>query len=294
MILLAGTLPAPGGWAAGAKSSILYGQVVLKTGEVLEADVALELEDSYIIRGASGLRVLPKKAVESVAARAKSTNGDKISPFNPGKANPPIPPQKKELWPGGPKNPEAGNAPKTPDLPKDDISIKVVADEILDQSRSSGRVPVLKISLAGTIDGKVLDPTDPFTISRLTFFLEEDSRPRFSVIHPPVPVSGSEPAKKDKADPKAEYLVTLSTKTSMTIQTFFGTELLKKFESKVLFQLVRASDKKMVVEVSAVEDEGGDPARRQEVCRKVYERAVETVLKRLRTLKTFGGSSTGS
>ena len=60
------------------------------------------------------------------------------------------------------------------------------------------------------------------------------------------------------------------------------------------FQQVAQEPLPVVVEINTVEDKGGDPERRQEACKAVYESAVEALVRHLKSLKPFGGSSTGS
>jgi len=276
--------------AAEAKK-IQYGKVILKTGQVLEADVALEIGENYILRDSDGLRILSKSVVENVVPASAESSGD------PGLKSLSKSKNQGRLWPGGPKKttdsggPKKAPEPRNPAAPSARDSVNVQPDDRLDAARSSGKVPVMKISLGGTINGKPLEPTDAFALSRLTYFFEEQSRPRFQVIQPP----GEESGKKEASSPPpADYLARFTTETAMKQLTFYGTEVLKKFESKVQLQVIRASDKKVVVEIIRSDDIGGDPERRQESCRQIYEQAVEALVMQLKTLKPFGGSSTGS
>ncbi len=281
-----------------AHAKVSFGKVTLKSGEVIEADVAREVGDSVILRTPDGLRVVPKALIESNVAGAEIDDPPakaSVKPVAPkageGKAAADPKAAPKDAGKASPKDARDGAdaAPKAPST-----RVAVLPDKRLDEARAAGAQPVLEIALGGTINGQPVNAADAFAIPRLTFFFTGESQPRFDVPPPPAVEKGKvKPAAKTGAKP-AEYQARISGETSMLELTFYGTPLMKTFRSQVRFELVRLADKKVIVQVETSEDEGGDPGNREEGCRLAWRRAIESLVRKLKEIRTFGGSSSGS
>ena len=286
------------------------GRIILKSGELIVGDVAKTLPESTIIRTTHGLRSVPRGMVERVEAGVE-TEVPPRSARTPSEAPSSLRTTQKgkpEVLEGGtalpPLVPPRGDAALPPLVPpRGDVAkgagplwMKSEPDRRLDEARSGGAPPVLEMALRGSIDGKPLDPADAFTVSRLTFFFQEVSRPRFSVL-PPLPATGrggkpgTKPAGKNPAagGPAPEYRAELVANVQAEDLTFFGTQVLRTFRAKVGLRLVRLADKKVVDGLEVVEDEAGDAPDREELCRRAYNRGVEALVKELKKLRTFGG-----
>jgi hypothetical protein len=261
-----------------ARADFAPGRITLKSGEVMEGDVLKTVGEVIIVLTEKGLRTLPRGSVE------KAEPGVEIA-RKPSK--PPPEPGKKKKPPRQPAS--AGDAPREDDRPVEEAGAieptappgsKTQPDKRLDAARAGGPSPVLEISLGASVEGKVVSATDAFTISRLSFFFTEVSRPRFEVV--------GQKGKKAVGRP-ADYRAELAGDAAMKDITFYGQSILKTFRAKLLLRLVRVSDKKVVDELEVVEDVGGDPQSRDEHSRRVYNRAVEKLVRELKSLPTFGG-----
>src|SRR5262249_36204072 len=133
---------------------------------------------------------------------------------------------------------------------------------------------------------------DPLTMPRLSFFFSKESQPKFEVLLP-LALRGDKKASKGTGRP-AEYIARIKEDTGMMETTFYGTTVQRKSRSNLLLELVRASDKKVIVRINAVEDEDGEPELHEKLCRSAHEHALKTLVERLKGLKTFGGSPAGS
>ncbi len=275
--------------AAGAPSLIK-----LRSGEVIEGSVAKKVGENYIVLTRSGLRVVAALAVENIEElppetpapppppRASGDKGESSPPAAQGRASPSGSAQDPAGGPGaGEKAPVRSAVPR-------------VVDPRLEAARSGGSLPVLEVGLRGTIAGKPLNPVDAFTLSRLTYFFSEVSRPRFEVLAP------GETRTKAGARPgtpggrPAEYRAEVVGLAEEKTIEFYNTPVLKTFKGQLSLRLVRLSDKKVVDGLDVVEDEGGDPSNAAELCRKAYNHAVESLLREIKNLPTFGGTATGS
>ncbi len=301
-------------WSRGALAVLLlpclisgaqaeFGKVTLKTGEVIQGDVAKDLGDGYILRTADGLRAVAKDSVSEIVPAAAGSprpapaSKDSPPPVSPSPPNPA--PRSEPAAKASPKAdapaPKGADAPKEA-LPPEPVPVVMIADKRIEDARTGGPPPTLEITLAGTLDGKPVNPYDPLTLPRLTFFFTKESQPKFEVLLPPAlrpEKSKSAPTKASGRGP-AEYSARLSEETGMMDIKFYGTTLQKKARGKLLFELVRASDKKVVVRIDATADEDGEPEDHEKLCRAAHERTVKLLVERLKALKIFGGSSAGS
>jgi hypothetical protein len=293
-----------------------FGKVSLKTGEAFRATVAKTLSDGYILITPDGLRAVSKDLVSAIAppgspealamappspppGKEAPPEGAKVTPAaeprpDPPSKSPPKPPEATKA--DASKGPaEKGDAPKgaTREIPRDLVPVVILPDKRIDDARAGGPPPVIEIVLAGTIDGKPVNPLDPLTMPRLSFFFSKESQPKFEVLLPPALRQEKSKIAKGSTRP-AEYQVRITEDTGMMEVTFYGTSVQRKSRSNLLLELVRASDKKVIVRINAVEDEDGDPEQHERLCRASHEHALKTLVERLKSLKTFGGSSQGS
>jgi len=267
-----------------ARAEVGFGRITLKSGEVIEGDVARHVGENCIVRTPGGLRVIPRASVEKTEA------GVDLPPAP--RATPRAKAVKKAAPPKPAEDPSSSTRNAVPEAkPPEKAVFKRLPDSRLDAARAGGPPPVLEIVAGGSIDGKPIATSDPFTVARLTFFFSEASRPRFEVL---APGDLRQPDGKKTAAAsarKAEYRAEVSGISEMKELRFYDTPVLKTFRSQLSLKLVRLSDKKVVDGLEVVEDEGGDPANREELCRKAYQRSVESLVKELRTLPTFGGTA---
>ena len=259
-----------------------FGRVTLASSEVIAADVLKEYADIYVLRTVDGLRVVEKSSVAKVEAAAASGGGPRAPAppaAGPKEAAPPAPKA------SGPAEPSPAGGPSEP-------VIREWADPRLDEARQGGTVPVIEIALSGSIDKKAIDPLDGVFLPKLTYFLSEESRPRFEVL-PPEALRAEKTAKAKPAGKKApggEYIARVVVETTVEDLTFYGKTLTKTVRTRTRFTLERSSDAKVIAQVDAVDDGGADPKDRDAACRASHARSAEALAARLKTLKTFGGS----
>jgi len=264
--------------------------IKLRSGEVIEGSVAKKIGDNYIVLTRSGLRVVASLAVENIEELPPEPPRPPPRPPAPpagaAASSPPVPPEGAAVreGAGGPVGEKAAAR----------VPIPRLADQRLDAARSGGPPPVLEIVVKGNIAGKPLNPVDAFTISKLTYFFTEVSRPRFEVLAPGE--TKTKPGAKGGAPGgrPAEYRAEVAALAEEKTIEFYNTPVLKTYKGQLSLRLIRLSDKKVVDGADVVEDEGGDQANAPELCRKAYNHAVESLLREIKNLSTFGGTATGS
>ena len=289
---------------AAAAEKAGFGKVALKGGETFSGDVVKKMGELLIFRTPDGLRAVPSSAIDKFDP--PSGNADP-APRPAGEKAPKatVAPKEKEAeLPGSKAAPKAKPVSPQPETPTDnapDAAVKVEADKRLDEARSGGgQAPVLELVTAGSIEGKAEISGDPAVISRLAYFFGEESAPKFQVLPPGgergekasgKAIAGKTPARAGAA----EYTARATIRTTIVDIQFYNTPIQKKAQSQVSFQLLRASDKKPVVILEAieVEDIESEPKNKEDVCRSAYTHAVEALIRRLKGLKTFGGTSSG-
>jgi hypothetical protein len=291
-------------------------KITLTSGQVIEGDIVKSTAESCFVETANGLRVLPKSAILKVEAGSAA----------PEPVRPPAPrPAEKSAdaprpAPDGPPAPGKEKDRVGPSRKPAEEAGRSQPDTRLDAARDGGPAPVLEITIKGSLDGKPLSPVDPFTVARLSYFFGEMSRPRFQVLppaelrperasasgRPPAPSPRSPAAgpraedspppgrktgsgKAGPAGPGPEYRAEVTGEARIVELSFFNAPVLKVFRGRVFLRLVRLSDKKVVDELEVVEDMDADPEKREELMRMAYNRAVESLLKKLAELRTFHG-----
>lgn len=163
--------------------------------------------------------------------------------------------------------------------------------------------------LSGRLGEQPLDPNDPQTWARLSYFLREEAPVRSYLVYPngSIPVSmpavPSASAKQRKpaaddpgpvGDPTAPTyrLVIQSTAQSQGSVTFYGKEIGSKYGCKILCRVEKRNGEQFNILEQAIVEEGVTPTKGAVIdsatlVRRLHDSAIDKLTKRLQAMRIF-------
>ncbi len=228
-------------------------EIVLDAGTSIYGRVLREDERFVVLLMKSGIRVLPRASVVSIA-RGKSAPNEEV-----GVAAADIPELSVAV---GPAKRRESDKPG-----------RLNAREVI--ARSNRRVELV---LQGKVGGEAVDPADSFAMSKISAFLAQ-IEPALELVPPGT---------------GAELRITLNVRTRLgRAVVFYGVQLGRSATCNLRFSLERITEKDAQLLVQGPVDTSlmagsGSPSRR------VYEHAINKLVKTLKQLEVFGiGDSPG-